>query len=192
MSYHSIEIHRQIGTVEVLCRALGVSVSGYYTWRTREPSQRQQSDARLLPHIRTVYQAGWGLYGISRVHAALRQQDVRCSSKRVARLMRQAGIHFRRRSKRRVRTTDSQHTRPHALNLLKRDFSADAPNEKWVGNIVGIWADQSWLYLAALLDTYSRLIVGWALSGHRDEALMETAFRMALAQRELPQPTSLI
>jgi transposase InsO family protein len=192
VSYHIIETHRQIGAVEVLCRALGVSVSGYYAWRTREPSQRQQSDARLLTHIRAVYQAGRGLYGSPRVHAALRQQDVRCSRKRVARLMRQAGIHSRRRPKRRVRTTDSQHTRPHAPNLLKRDFSADAPNEKWVGDIVGIWTDQGWLYLAALLDTYSRLIVGWAMSGHRDQALVEAALRMALARRELPQPTNLI
>jgi transposase InsO family protein len=91
-----------------------------------------------------------------------------------------------------VRTTDSRHNRPVAPNLLKRDFSADAPNEKWVGDIVGIWTDEGWLYLAALLDTYSRLIVGWAMSVYRDEALVETALRMALARRKLPADTDLI
>lgn len=192
MSYQIIETNRQVGGVETLCGALGVSVSGYYAWRTREPSQRQQQDAYLLGHIRGIYQAGRGLYGSPRVHAALGQQGVSCSRKRVARLMRQHGIHSRRRPKRRVSTTDSRHNRPVTPNLLKRDFSADAPNMKWVGDIVGIWTDEGWLYLAALLDTYSRMMVGWAMSGYRDEALVETALRMALAQRDLPADTDLI
>lgn len=104
----------------------------------------------------------------------------------------QHGIHSRRRPKRRVCTTDSRHHRPVASNLLQRDFSAAAPNEKWVGDIVGIWTDAGWLYLAALLDTYSRLIVGWAMSMYRDEALVTDALRMALARRDLPAQTGLI
>jgi transposase InsO family protein len=187
-----IESNREVGSVETLCGALGVSVSGYYAWRTREPSQHQQSDEALLKVIGTVYQAGRGLYGSPRVHAALRRQGIRCSRKRVARLMRQAGLRSRRRPKRRVRTTDSRHNRPVAPNLLQRDFSADAPNEKWVGDMVGIWTDEGWLYLAALLDTYSRLIVGWAMSVYRDEALVEAALHMALARRTLPQTATLI
>jgi transposase InsO family protein len=187
-----VETSRETAAVEVLCRALGVSVSGYYAWRTREPSQRQQSDARLLTHIRAVYQAGRGLYGSPRVHAALRQQGVFCSRKRVARLMRQASIYSRRRPKRRVRTTDSRHHRPVAPNLLKRDFNASMSNEKWVGDILAIWTDEGWLYLAALLDTYSRLVVGWAMSGYRDEVLVTDALCMALARRDLPQPAGLI
>jgi transposase InsO family protein len=111
---------------------------------------------------------------------------------RVARLMRQAGIHSRRRPKRRVCTTDSRHNRPVAPNLLRRDFSAHAPNEKWLGDLLGIWTDEGWLYLAALLDTYSRLIVGWAMSGYRDEALVTAALGMALAQRVIPQTAALI
>ena len=106
--------------------------------------------------------------------------------------MRQHSLHSRRRPKRRVRTTDSRPNRPVAPNLLKRDFSADAPNEKWVGDIVGIWTDEGWLYLAALLDPYSRFIVGWAMSVYRDEALVTDALRMALARRELPEDTDLI
>jgi transposase InsO family protein len=192
VSYQIIESHRPVGIVETLCGALGVSVSGYYAWRSRPPSQHQQSDAMLLKAIRSVYQAGRGLYGSPRIHAALRQQGIGCSRKRIARLMRQHDIHSRRRPKRRVHTTDSRHNRPVAPNRLKRDFSADAPNEKWVGDIVGIWTDEGWLYLAALLDTYSRFIVGWAMSVYRDEALVTDALRMALARRELPPDTDLI
>lgn len=187
-----IEGNRSVGTVVRLCAALGVSVSGYYAWRERQPSQRQRHDERLLDQIRTVYQAGRRLYGSPRVHAALRQQGIACSRKRVARLMRQAGLYSLRRPKRRVRTTDSRHTRPVAPNLLQQDFSAREPNEKWVGDILGIWTDEGWLYLAALLDTYSRFAVGWAMSGYRDEALVTDALRMALARREIPVDTELI
>jgi putative transposase len=192
VSYQVVESNRQIGRVERLCAALGVSVGGYYAWRTREPSQHQQTDEALLKAIGTVYQAGRGLYGSPRVHAALRQQGIRCSRKRVARLMRQTGLRSRRRPKRRLRTTDSRHNRPVAPNRLKQDFSANAPNEKWVGDIVGIWTDEGWLYLAALLDTYSRLIVGWAMSVYRDEALVEATLHMALARRTIAQPAKLI
>lgn len=145
MSDQIIAAHRAVGSVERLCGALGVSVSGYSAWRNRPPSQRQQSDAVLLKAIQTAHQAGRGLYGSPRIHAALRQQGLCCSRKRVARLMPQHGIHPRRRPKRRLRTTDSRHHRPVAPNLLKRDFSADRPNEKWVGDIVASWTEEGWL-----------------------------------------------
>jgi transposase InsO family protein len=192
MSYQIITANREVGSVERLCGALGVSASGYYAWRNRPPSQRQQTDAVLLKAIQTAHQAGRGLYGSPRIHAALQQQGLCCSRKRVARLMRQHGIYSRRRRKRRVRTTDSRHNRPVAPNLLQRDFSADTPNVKWVGDIVAIWTNEGWLYLAAMLDTYSRMIVGWAMSVYRDEALVESALRMALARRDLPQAVDLI
>ena len=192
MSYQIIAANREVGSVERLCGALGVSASGYYAWRNRPPSQRQQTDAVLLKAIQTAHQAGRGLYGSPRIHAALQQQGLCCSRKRVARLMRQHGIYSRRRRKRRVRTTDSRHNRPVAPNLLQRDFSADTPNVKWVGDIVAIWTNEGWLYLAAMLDTYSRMIVGWAMSVYRDEALVESALRMALARRDLPQAVDLI
>ena len=192
MSYQIIESNRVMGRVEQLCRALGVSASGYYAWRTRPASQHQQTDATLLTAIQATYQASRGLYGSPRIHAALRQQGLYCSRKRVARLMHQHGMHSRRRPKHRVHTTDSHHKRPIAPNLLKRDFSADAPNQKWVGDIVGIWTDEGWLYLAALLDTYSRLIIGWTMSVYRDEALVIAALRMALARREMPEMADLI
>ena len=162
MSYALIAAHRTAGPLATLCHALGVSVSGFYAWRRRTPSARAQRDAHLLDHIRAVYQAGRGVYGSPRIHAALRQQGIACSRKRVARLMRQHGLHSRRRPRRRIQTTDSRHTHPVAPNLLQHDFTAHAPNQKWVGDIVGLWTDEGWLYLAALLDTFSRRIVGWA------------------------------
>jgi transposase InsO family protein len=149
-------------------------------------------DEQLLEQIHVIYQASRGLYGSPRIHAALRQAGVKCARKRVARLMRQAGLHSRRRPKRRVGTTDSRHYRPVAPNLLQRDFSATAPNQKWVGDIVGIATDEGWLYLSALLDTFSRQIVGWAMSEYRDEILVEAALRMALQRRHIPLDSDLI
>jgi transposase InsO family protein len=192
MSYQIIETNREMGRVETLCGALGVSVSGYYAWRSRPLSQHQQTDAVLLKAIQVAYQAGRGLYGSPRIHAALQQQGLCCSRKRVARLMRQQGIQSRRRPRKRARTTDSRHHRLVAPNLLQRNFTAEAPNEKWVGDIVGIWTDEGWFYLAALLDTYSRRIIGWAMSVYRDEALVTDALRMALARRDLPKTAQLI
>jgi putative transposase len=173
-------------------RRVRVSVSGYYAWRKRPLSQREQPNQTLLSHIRAASQAGREVYGSPRIHAVLKHQGWRCSRKRVARLMQRHGIASRRRSRRRVRTTDSQHTRPVAANRLKQDFRATAPNQKWVGDIVGIWTDEGWLYLAALLDTYSRTIVGWAMSQFRDEPLVETALNMALARRRLSPADALL
>jgi putative transposase len=173
--------------VERLCHALGVSVSGYYAWRGRAPSARQPNDAQLLIQVRAVHRASRELYGSPRVHAALRQQGVVCSRKRVARVMREVGLHSRRRPRRRVPTTDSQHTHPVAPNLLQRDFTATGPNQKWVGDILGVWTDEGWLYLSALLDTFSRRVIGWGMRPYRDEALVTAALRMALAAR-VPSP----
>ena len=192
MSYSIVQKSRQEASVEILCGALGVSVSGYYAWRSREPSQRQQTDTQLLEHIQTAYQAGRSVYGSPRIHAALQEQRLHCSRKRVVRLMQENGLRSRRRPKRRVQTTDSCHNRPVAPNLLQRDFSATGLNQKWVGDMVGIWKDEGWLYLAALLDTCSRRIVGWAMSLHRDGALVTDALCMALAQRNIPDPAALI
>jgi transposase InsO family protein len=183
VSYQIIAELRGMCAVETMCRALGVSVSGFYAWFQRQPSAHQQQDAELLSHIQAIHEGSRGLYGSPRVHALLQQQGIVCSRKRVARLMRQAGIHSLRAVRHRSRTTDSEHSRPVAPNLLKRDFSTGAPNEKWLGDILGIWTDKGWLYLAALLDTYSRLVVGWAMSAWRDEALVTVALRMALGRR---------
>lgn len=192
MSYAIIDAHRDQGSVETMCRALDVSVSGYYAWCKREPSPRQQADASLLEQIRSIQQDGRGLYGSPRIHSALQKKGVACSRKRVARLMRQHGLNSRRRQKHRIGTTDSRHNRPVAPNLLDRDFNAAAPNQKWVGDIVGLWTGQGWLYLATVLDVFSRMIVGWAMSDHRDEDLVESALRMALRRRGIPPDSGLL
>ncbi len=184
MSYKMIDGAREQYSVETMSRALGVSVSGYYAWRNRQPGPRQQQDQELVRHIRAIHKESRRLYGSPRIHATLQEKGVHCSRKRVARLMKKHGIYSRRRPKRKIRTTDSRHSRPVAPNLLQRDFSASAPNQKWVGDIMGIWTGQGWLYLAAILDTYSRRIVGWAMSAYRDEALVTAALEMALGWRK--------
>jgi putative transposase len=175
----------QVGVfpVQVMCQALEVSVSGYYAWRRRAPSARQQADAALSARIHTAFVAGRGVYGSPRVLATLRRQGVRCGRKRVARLMRAQGLCAARPRQRKPRTTDSQHARPVAPNLLARNFTARAPNRKWVADITAIATRAGWLYLAGILDVYSRRAIGYAMDSYRDERLVETALDMALAGR---------
>jgi len=192
VSYQAIEANREIGTVATLCGALDVSPSGYYAWRGRGSSERQKQDAELVEQIRAVQQQGRGLYGSDRIYLALRGQGMVTSRKRIARLMRENGLNSRRRRRWKPRTTDSRHNRPVAPNLLERNFKAESPNEKWLGDIIGIWTDEGWLYLAALLDCFSRMIVGWAMSAHRDEKLVEDALSMALHRRQITPDHGLI
>jgi len=169
--------------VKTMCRVLAVSESGYYAWCKREPSQRQQENECLTEQIRHAYEQGRQVYGSPRIHAELRAQGISCGKHRVARLMRQAGLRAVQKQ-RRVHTTDSQHSDPVAPNLLQRDFTAPAPNRKWLTDITAIWTAEGWLYLAVVLDVYSRLIVGWAMAEHREESLVEAALWMALGRRQ--------
>ena len=166
-----------------MCQALEVSVSGYYAWRHRAPSPRAQADGTLLAQIQTTFVAGRGGYGSPRIHAALHRQGYRCGRKRVARLMRVQGLCAARPRRRKPRTTDSQHTQPITPNLLGRDFTASAPNRKWVADITSIPTHSGWLSLAGILDVYSRRLIGYAMEAHRDERLVETALEMALGSR---------
>jgi putative transposase len=164
------------------CQVLAVSPSGYDAWKKRGDSRRAQEDRWMMQQIHRIFQAGRGVYGIPRVHAILQQQGLLCSRKRVLRLMRQSGlIALRKRHK--TRTSDSHHPHPVAPNLLQRNFVAQRPNEKWVGDITGIWTQQGWLYLAGIVDGYSRLIVGWVMNATRDEIVVEQALHMALQRR---------
>lgn len=169
--------------MKTMCRMLAVSESGYYAWYKREPSPRQREDERLTEQIRQAYDRGRQVYGSPRVHAELRAQGIACGKNRVARLMQQAGLQAVQK-RHRVHTTDSQHGDPVAPNLLQRDFTAPAPNRKWLTDLTAIWTAQGWLYLAVVLDVYSRLIVGWAMACHREESLVEAALWMALGRRK--------
>lgn len=186
MKYQFIAEHRQEYPVSTMCRVLEVAVSGFYAWLRRAPSRRSQENTGLGEQIVRIYQANRQVYGSPRIHAVLRAEGKPCGKKRVARLMRERGLSARPR-KHRTRTTDSTHEQPVAPNLLNREFTATAPNTKWVADITAIWTSEGWLYLAVVLDIYSRLVVGWAMDAHRDEALVEQAARMALAHRQ-PEP----
>ena len=166
-----------------MCRVLGVSESGYYAWRRRPPSARAEANRALVEQIRRIHQESHQTYGSPRIRAALRAQGVICNQKRVARLMRLHNIRGCDRRRRRRTTTQSHHRYPVAANLLQRDFTAEAPNRKWLGDISYIDTREGTLYLASLEDVFSRKIVGWAMDDHMETALVERALRMALAQR---------
>jgi putative transposase len=168
--------------VNRLCQVLEISESGYYAWLKREPSQRKRDDERLGKLIEDAYQNNRQVYGSPRVHAELKEQGVHCGRKRVSRLMRERGINAKPK-RRKMKTTDSNHSNPVALNRLARDFTADAPNTKWVADITGIPTTEGDVYLAAIVDIYSRFAVGWAMSKDRDEQLITKAAEMALGRR---------
>ena len=182
MKYRFIREHQQEYPVTTMCQVLEVSVSGYYAWKQRPPSARQIADERLSVRIRQVHEATHQIYGSRRIRAELAEQGSSCGRKRVVRLMRQHGLKARRRRHRTV-TTDSQHSDPVVPNLLDRDFSAPTPNSKWVTDITGVWTAEGWLYVAVVLDLFSRLVVGWAMAAHRDAELVEQALHMALRHR---------
>ena len=168
--------------VSVLCETLGVSLSGYYAWKKRPLSQHRQEDQQLAERIHAVYQVNRQVYGSPRIHAELRDQGISVSRKRVARLMREQGLVAARRRHRTI-TTHSEPGARVAPNLLDQEFTATRPNEKWTGDITAIWTYEGWLYLAVVLDLYSRRVIGWAMAATQDEALIEQAFRMALLAR---------
>ena len=182
MKYQFIEQHKQEFPIIVMCRVLGISESGFYAWRKRPACQRQREDAQLTEEIRQEFHAHRGRYGSPRLHAELRDQGRRISRKRVARLMREAEL-YAKRKRRRVLTTRQDTTHPMAPNLLNRDFTASEPNKKWVSDITYIPTAQGWLYLAVILDLYSRIVVGWSMSANCDEDLVGCALDMALARR---------
>ena len=167
-----------------MCRVLEVSVSGYYAWRQRAPSARQQADAELVEQIRNVHKQSRQTYGSPRVHAALYAMGIRCSRKRVARLMRLHGLRGSDRRRDRPCGTDSQHNYPVATNTLAHDFMASAPNQKWLADVSYIDTQEGFLYLAALEDVFSRKIIGWAMGTQPTAVLVKQALAMALARRQ--------
>jgi putative transposase len=172
--------------VATMCRVLGVSPSGYYACKSRPPSKRVADDARVAAEIAAAHRASRGIYGSPRVHRELQAKGVKVGKKRVERLMTEKGL--RGRSKRRfVRTTDSKHDNPIAPNVLERRFEATTPNEAWVGDVTYIATAQGWLFLAVLLDLFSRRVVGWATSDTNDRALALAALDHALQNRR-PRP----
>lgn len=167
-----------------LCRLLGVSRSGYYAGRKRAPSCHARRDGELLAQIKDAHAASRTTYGSPRIHAELRARGVICGEKRVARLMHEGGIRARS-SRRATRTTDSRHAHPVAANLLARDFTAAAPNQKWAADITYVPTAEGWLYFAVVLDLFSRRIVGHASGATLATDLVTTAFMMACGRRDI-------
>jgi transposase InsO family protein len=169
--------------VEVACEVLGISRSGYYAWKKRKQSQRELENQALIEHIRRIHRMSRKTYGSPRVHAALGRDGRWVNHKRVARLMRQEGL-VGRRKHRKVVTTHSRHRYPVAPNLLNQEFNAEKPNHKWVADITYIPTAEGWLYLAVVLDLFSRKVIGWEMSSELTADLVEQALRMALYQRQ--------
>ena len=182
MKYACIDRRRTRYPVRMMCRLLHVSRSGYYAWRTRPESARARQDRELIPEIRRVHQQSKGVYGSPRVHAELKAEGQRVGRNRVARLMRLERL--KGCPKRRFRVTTQRDPRhPVAKNLLGQDFTADAPNRRWVADITYISTKQGWLYLAVVMDLYSRRIVGWSMRDRMSRRLVVDALKMAVDAR---------
>jgi transposase InsO family protein len=181
MRFRFIEDRRADYPVTIMCGVLGVSPAGYYAWRARPESRRSAANRELVDDIKRVHRDTNGRYGSPRVHAELRAQGRGASRGRIERLMRRHGIRAIMARPRWVRTTDSRHDFPIAPNLLERNFIAAAPNQIWLADITYVETDQGWLYLATLMDLYSRKIVGWAMADHLRAELPMAALAMAIA-----------
>ena len=182
MRFGFIRTEKATYPVRLLCRTLAVSSSGFYAWCRRGPSLRAREDAALKANIRAAHAASGKRYGSPRIHAELKADDHRVGRNRVARLMREDGIEGQRKRRFRV-TTDSRHSHPVAANELQRNFTASAPNRVWVTDITYIWTREGWLYLAAILDLFSRRVVGWSMDSCMDRGLALDALGMALRTR---------
>jgi len=185
MRYRFVAAERARYPVRLLCRVVGVAASGFYAWLRRGPSQRERQDRSLAERIAAVFAASRRTYGSPRVHAELRAEGIRVSRKRVARLMREGGLAatIRRRF---PRTTNSDHGRPVAPNLLEQKFTADQPDTVWLADISYIATGEGWLYLAAIKDMATREIVGWSMSDSLEAGSACAALRMAIQRRQPP------
>ena len=184
--YRFILVEKANFAVCRLCDVMKVSRSGFYDWCAREPSRRTTENELLLKEIRGIFENSYRRYGYRRVTRALRAQGTDVGRHRVARLMRGAGLVARRGRKFRV-TTDSRHHHPVAKNVLNRQFEPVAHDQAWAGDITYIWTTEGWLYLAVLLDLYSRRVIGWAMGERINQELTLSALNMALGQRQ-PAP----
>lgn len=172
-------------SIRTLCRVMGVARSGYFKWRQQRPSQRAREDAKLTSLIEEIHEESDGTYGAPRIHVELREEHgVRVSRKRVARLMRAKGIQgVHRRRQRRSKATKAQKERVYE-DLVQREFTADEPDRLWLADITQHQTDEGWLYIAAVLDAYSKRIVGWSMASNMETELVVNAVEMAVSQRQ--------
>jgi len=185
MKYQFIDKYRSVYRVEKMCRILNIGRSSYYAWKRRRKSVRDEENEVLVFKIKLVHGKSRKTYGSPRITAELRARGIRCGKNRVARLMRKNGIMAK--TKRRFKiTTDSKHNLPIAENLLGQEFTADAPNKTWTGDITYIWTRRGWIYLAVVEDLFNREIVGWSMRKRITKDIVTEALTMAI-QRKRPQ-----
>jgi putative transposase len=185
MRYQFIEDYRDMFPIHLMCRVLTVSRSGYYAWRIRPVSQREMANCELIKKIKAVHEDSWETYGSPRVYQELKAQGISCGENRVARLMQSHGIRAKQ-VKRKKMTTKANAAHPVAPNLLNGNFTAERPDEKWLADISYIPTAEGWLYLAVIMDLFTRLIVGWSMAARMTSPLVEAALEMALQQRQPP------
>jgi putative transposase len=185
--YQFIEAHRDEFEVQVMCDVLDVSRSGYYAWRTRPASAREMADAKFVKTIRRIFEDSRETYGYESIWRVMQGEEQGCGKHRVRRLMRQEELVVKQ-VKRYKRTTKANPEHQPAPNLLGGDFEAERPDAKWCGDITYIPTQEGWLYLAVILDLFSRRIVGWAMAARMTHELVCTALRMALRQRQPAGP----
>lgn len=171
--------------MEILCDILDVSRSGFYAWLRRPPSRRQQRRQELLDQIRQAHHDSRQTYGSPRIHRQLQAQEVCCCRNTVAKLMKDNGIRSKTRRRFVVQTTNSNHDYPIAPNRLDRQFGQARANRVWTSDITYVPTDEGWLYLAAVLDLYSRKVVGWSMAEHLEASLVVEAMEMALGRRDV-------
>lgn len=180
-----IKKYTQEFPVRLMCKMLSVSSSGYYDWKSRPPSKRTQENAILAAKIKDIFDNEKSRAGAKRIAKRLMQEGMRISRHRVARIMRLHG--WRAKAARKFKaTTNSNHKLPVAPNLLKQNFTASKSNEKWVSDITYVWTEEGWLYLAVVMDLYSRMVVGWAMSERMTSKLVMDALQMAIWRRKRP------
>ena len=181
-----MKANQAVYPVATQCRLLGISPSGYYAWRRRPPSARTQANEALTERIRAIHALSQGTYGMPRIHAELAAEGEQVSRKRVARLMRTAGLQGVSRRKRRRTTVRAEAVRP-APDLVDRNFTASAPNQLWVADITYVPTWAGFLYLAVVIDAFARRVVGWSMANHLRTELVLNALNMALWQRRPEQ-----
>jgi len=186
MRYQFIDTHKKAWPIRLMCQILNVSSSGYYDWRSRPESAQALSNSKLDSEIREIYDEHKQRYGAPRVTDELKDRDFQCSENRVARRMAKLGLKGIQAMKFK-RTTDSRHTKLVVPDLIEQDFTAITTNQKWVSDLTYVWTDEGWLYLAVIMDLYSRAIIGWSMGKRMTQQLMCDALTTALFRRKFPK-----
>ena len=182
MKFQFISDHRETFKVGRMCNVFNVSRSGYYAWVNRSESPRSIENRALKVKIRVLHAASYGIYGSPKIYLDLKDEGIRCGKNRVARIMKEAGLHSRTKKKFKA-TTQSNHQLPVAPNLLNQNFSVDTPGRIWVGDITYIHTGEGWVYLAVLIDLFNREIVGWSLGSRMTRQLTIDALQMAVGRK---------